>query len=374
MKNHFLTFEEAISFFPDAVIVVDECNTMLALNAPTAHLFGYQQEQLIGKSLNVLLPDQLNIRLSDYLTKSKIYEMGKSLIFSGYRKDGFRISVDVALAPIIVNNKSLLIATFRDVTHSKEIERKLLTQIEQLKAKQEELEKFSYMIAHDLKSPLINLHAVVHLMNKELPDKKNTKLAEYIAAVQNSLESITNLISGIAAYSKSGTGNIEEDINLNQVMADVRKLIKIPYNGHLLQEGKLPVISGNKTKVLQIFLNLICNAFKHNDNPTPCVKVSSSEKNGATLISVSDNGPGVPKSLRKRIFRLFDKGNSSRVDSQGIGLSIVKKLVEEHGGSVTVNEGRLGGADFVFSWPSDHAKAYKPMESKANGYSFAARA
>ncbi|MDX5422403.1 MAG: PAS domain S-box protein [Hymenobacteraceae bacterium] len=357
MKNTFVSLDEITNFLPDTVIMVDEQIQIVAANEQTFTLFGYHPQEIIGQKLNVLLPHRHRAKhdehFSAYLTQPSVRRMGVNLHLFGLRKDGAEIDIDVALSPVEVAGKKLVIATIRDVTDKKELERMLLRKNEQLETINAELERFGYMIAHDLKSPLVNIHALVHLMTKELPNEKSEKLEEYITAVQNSLESMTSMISGVSAYSSAGTGeNKVEEVDLNLIVAEVQKLIKVPEKGSLEVAGQLPVIRGNKVKVLQVFMNLVCNAFKYNDKEAPRVQVKCSVKEGQYLISVSDNGPGVPTALRRRIFRLFDKGSSQRKDAQGIGLAIVKKIIEERGGRVAVGDSTLGGAEFTFTWPS----------------------
>lgn len=363
------TFEDIIKFLPDTVIVVDEEIKIIAANDQLTYLFGYEPAEVIGQKLSMLLPHRYRAKhdqhFQEYFHKPSVRRMGVGLHLFGLKKDGTEIDIDVALSPIVQNGQKMVIATIRDVTDKMELERRLLKKTEQLEIINAELEKFGYMIAHDLKSPLINIHALIHLMTKEMPKEKSAKMQEYIAAVRNSLESMTNMISGVSAYTKAGSAdkNSKELVDLNQVITDVRKLIKIPENGRIDVEGAMPCIRGNRTKILQVFMNLVSNAFKHNDNSAPRVMIKGSNKGNHYLISVSDNGPGVPVELRKRIFRLFDKGNSVRTDSQGIGLSIVKKIIEERGGTIVVDESSSGGADFIFTWPNHHAPALSRKKS-----------
>ncbi|RDV13547.1 PAS domain-containing sensor histidine kinase [Pontibacter diazotrophicus] len=356
MKSTFVSLKQVADFLPDTVIVVDEQIQIVGANDRITSLFGYYPQELIGQKLSMLLPHRYrgkhDMHFSNYFSHPEVRNMGVGKQFLGLRKDNTEVDIDIALAPFEANGRKLVIATIRDVTEKKELEHSLRKKNEQLKTVNTELERFGYMIAHDLKSPLLNIHALVQLMTRELPTEKSDKLVEYISALKTSLESMTRMISEVSAYSKADTSeSAEEDIDLNLIIAEVRKLVHIPSNGRLDVDGQLPSVRGNRTKVLQVFVNLISNAFKHNDKEAPGVLVQGLQKGNTCLLSISDNGPGIPVQLRKRIFRLFDKGNSTRKDSQGIGLSIVKKIVEERGGEIIVNESPLGGAAFTFTWP-----------------------
>lgn len=356
MSNTVVTLEDITKHLPDTVIVVDEQVRIVAANKQVTGLFGYGVQELIGQKLSTLLPPQYRAKhdqhFREYLANPSVRMMGVGLQLYGLRKDGSEMDIDVALSPVEVKGRRLVVATIRDVTEKRDLERSLRRKNEQLETINVELERFGYMIAHDLKSPLINIHALIHLIKKELPQEKSERLDEYILAVQNSLEAMTSMISGVSAYTKAGTTDkVEEAVDLNKIMEEVTHLIRVPKGGSLEVTGPLPTIIGNKTKVLQVFMNLICNAFKYNDKEAARVEVQASVNGNSCQISVADNGPGVPTELRRRIFRLFDKGNSLRKDSQGIGLSIVKKIVEERGGRIAVGESAMGGAAFSFTWP-----------------------
>ncbi|WP_439882684.1 sensor histidine kinase [Pontibacter sp. MBLB2868] len=356
MKTNFASLKDLTQLLPDTVVVVDEQIKIVAVNDHITTLFGYDPQELIGQNLSLLVPHRFRAKHDEhfkkYLNEPSVRTMGIGLQLFGLKKDGNEIDIDVALSPINVEGNKMVLASIRDVTDKMELERRLLKKNEQLEIINSELERFGYILAHDLKSPLINIHALIHLMTKELPKEKSEKLKEYIAAVQNSLELMTSMISGVSAYTKAGTSEKGEDlVDLNEILTSVRNLIHLPKNGRIDVEGELPSIKGNKTKVLQVFMNLICNAFKYNDKDAPRVLIKCSGKGSHWLISISDNGPGVPVELRKSVFRLFNKGNSVRKDSQGIGLSIVKKIVEERGGAIMIADSPMGGAEFIFTWP-----------------------
>ncbi|WP_242929309.1 sensor histidine kinase [Pontibacter vulgaris] len=356
MKKSLNFIQQSINILPDATIVIDQQGHIVTANHNTTLLFEYELEELAGRELAMLIPQQYRVAHSEhikkYMEQPSVRKMGEGMHLYGQKKFGEEIDVDVALAPITLRDVPLVIATIRDITDKKELERRLLKKNEQLEIINAELERFSYIISHDLKAPLINIHALVHLMTRELPKEKGAKLDRYIQALRSSLEAMSGLISGVAAYSKAGISECEDDVvDLNETLDEVFKLVHLPSRFHLDTQGQLPVIRGNRTKILQVFLNLITNSVKYNDKEAPVLAIHSKETSRYHCITVEDNGPGVPVELRKKIFHLFRKGSIDHIDSQGIGLAVVKKIIENRGGSINVDDSPLGGAAFSFKWP-----------------------
>ncbi len=356
MRKSLNFIQQSINILPDATIVIDKDAHIVIANHNASQLFEYALDELVGQEITMLIPQQYRKAHGEhfmkYMEQPSIRKMGEGMHLYGQKKYGDEIDVDVALAPITLRGVPLVIATIRDITDKKELERRLLKKNEQLEIINAELERFSYIISHDLKAPLVNIHALVHLMMRELPKEKGAKLERYIEALRSSLEAMSGLISGVAAYSKAGISECEdEEVDMNETLDEVLKLVHIPSHFKLEADHNLPVVRGNRTKVLQVLLNLITNSIKYNDKQEPVLAVQAKETSRYHIISVADNGPGVPVELRKKIFHLFRKGSIDHIDSQGIGLAVVKKIIENRGGSIVVEDSPLGGAAFIFKWP-----------------------
>ena len=356
MNSKKITFKQSINILPDPVVVVDENATIVTVNDLSEQVFGYTSDEIIGQNLEILIPPRFreshNKHFRSYFENSVLRKMGEDLQLVGLKKNGDELDTDIALAPIVLDKKKYIIATIRDITQLKTLDRILLKKNEHLSEINAELERFGYVIAHDLKSPLLNIHAISKLMVRELPQEKSQSLESYLVALDECLRSMMDLIQGVSEYSKAGINETtDEEINLTQVLNEVRTLIYLPAHIQLNYSDNLPKIKGNKTKVLQVFLNLINNAIHYNDKPEGKILVKCDEKSCNYIISVSDNGPGVPAALREKIFKLFQKGSIQKIDSQGIGLAVVQKIIEGRGGSIEGTESKLGGAKFIFNWP-----------------------
>ena len=356
MDKIIISLQETIDLLPDGVLIIDEQGKILMANKQVEQLFGYEADEMAGQELNALLP--LRYRLdhktlfSDYFQRPG--EKGKSPRKSlfGLRRDGTEFDVGISLIPALIEEQRLVIATVRDISEKKDLERALQWKNEQLEAINTELERFGFTISHDLKSPLANIQGIIHLITRELPEEKKDALREHIYHLNQTLYSMSELISGVAAYSKATladtTGVV---IDMADLMQEVRYLTLLPAHMTLEVAEDLPVTWGNKTKLLQVFLNLISNAIKYNDKEAGLVRVSGSQMGDKVLFCIEDNGPGIAPELRDKVFMLFDKGASIRTDSQGIGLAIVAKVLHELGGIIHIDQSPLGGARFQIELP-----------------------
>ena len=360
MLNLRTTLQDAIDLLPDAVIVVNGHIKIVAANLQVFAVFGYQPEQLVDQELNILIPERFrkihNAHFRRYFAAPDKRRMGHGIngvdLF-GLKKDGREIDIDIALAPIMIRNEQFVMAIIRDITFIKELDRQLLKKNELLRLTNFKLERLGYVIAHDLKSPLLNLQAIIKLLKREMGSDLPPKVAVYAQSLEEVALSMINLINGITQYSTTSFKDSgQEDVDLNQIVNEVRQLVNFPPGFKVETKGKLPVIRGNKTKILQVFMNLVNNAVKYNDKPEGRVEIRAIANKETCVINVADNGPGVPPEMRGKVFELFQKGAIQKEGSQGIGLAVVKKIIEDRGGHIMIDSTPLGGANFVFSWPA----------------------
>ena len=356
MLNLQTTLQAAIDLLPDAIILVDQKIKIVAANQQVSEVFGYNSQQLLDKPLNSLIPERFHelhdVQFQRYFTNPVKRRMGKGYNLFGLRQDGKEIDVDIALAPITLNEHTYAMATIRDISSLKELDRQLLKKNEELSLANTQLERLGYVIAHDLKSPLLNIHAIISLLNRELGDHDNPQVKNYTDVLNQTLHSAMDLIKGVADYSKVSFQEVaEEEVDLSQVVQEVRRLVHCPEGFKLHVDKELPKIKANKTKILQVFLNLVNNAVKYNDKPVGQIAIQAQDNIKVCLVSVCYNGPGIPEEARHKVFELFHSGEPGKNGSQGIGLAVVKKIIEDHGGTIAIKDSPLGGANFIFTWP-----------------------
>ncbi len=357
MDTLVISLQKTIDFLPDGVLIVDRHSQIVLANKQSGVLFGYPPDALVGSSLMQLIPPRFRAahpgQVTAFFHNPSVRSMGKASALVGLRLDETEFDVDIALSPVVLNDQQLVVAVIRDMTAHMNMERMLQWRNEQLEAINVELERFGFTISHDLKSPLVNIHAIVHLLSRELSAEKKEEFKEHIQHLNHTLFAMSDLIAGVAAYSKASISDAANvPVDLNDLMAEIGYLTLLPPHIRIEVAKNLPFVFGNKTKVLQVFLNLISNAIKYNNKPEGLIRVSAQQGVYEVCIRIEDNGPGIAPELREKVFNLFEKGTSSRTDSQGIGLAIVHKVVQEHGGSITIQDSELGGAGFEIVWPT----------------------
>lgn len=215
--------------------------------------------------------------------------------------------------------------------------------------KNKELEQFAYMTSHDLKAPLRGISSLATFIEQDLKTGQTQEVYNNLEALQGQVEHLENLINGILNYSKIGKISIES-VDLKALI--LKEFRNYP-NSHTIKYtiiGELPVLQGDKIQLSQVVSNLIGNAVKYNDKEVCEITISSKKNRDSYNVFFKDNGPGISPDYHHKIFELFQT-LVQRDDSTGIGLTIVKKIIEKHKGSINVeSDGKLG-TTFVISLP-----------------------
>ena len=226
----------------------------------------------------------------------------------------------------------------------------------ELRRANKELQEFAYITAHDLKTPLRGIGTLADWLSTDYADKFDKEGKKQVKLLVGKAKQMSALIDDILQYSRLGHGSPEKrQVDLNTVLSDIIAGIDPPENIEITVENELPVLICDKTQIMQVFQNLLSNAVKYMDKPSGQIKVGCVEQDGFWKFSIADNGPGIDEKYHKKIFKIFQAlSTKNRVDSTGIGLSIVKKIVELNAGIVWV-ESELGkGSTFFFTVPKSY--------------------
>ncbi|MFB2768635.1 ATP-binding protein [Pelatocladus sp. BLCC-F211] len=239
----------------------------------------------------------------------------------------------------------------QEVVQRQQSQEKMALLLKELESTNKELNDFAYIVSHDLKAPLRGISSLSEWLLSDYADKLDDEGKELINLLIARVKKIYSLIDAILQYSR--IGRIKEEIrrvNLNDVVTEVTELLEPIENIQIDISNELPIVDCEKTRIEQVFQNLLSNAIKFIDKPQGKITIACTEKNGYWQISVKDNGPGIEKEHFERIFKIFQKlSDNKNSDSTGIGLAIVKKIVEMYGGEVWV-ESELGvGTTFFFT-------------------------
>ncbi len=216
-----------------------------------------------------------------------------------------------------------------------------------------ELQEFAYVAAHDLKTPLRAIGTLADWISMDYADKFDEQGKEQVRLLVTKAKQMTALIDDILHYSRAGQSlQANERVDLNEILAEVISLIAPPENVEIAVENKLSAVTCKKTHIIQIFQNLLDNAVKYMDKPEGRIKVTCLEQDDCWKFSVADNGSGIERRHFDRIFKIFQTLEPrDGIESTGIGLSIVKKLVELNKGRVWVESEVGAGSTFFFTLP-----------------------
>ncbi|MFK8101060.1 MAG: ATP-binding protein [Saprospiraceae bacterium] len=225
---------------------------------------------------------------------------------------------------------------------------------EQLKVSNEELERFAFIASHDLKEPLRNISGFTKLIDREVKQYENGSLGEYLSIVESNSRQMYNLIEDVLEYSRMKKNYSLEQVDLNLLLKQIRLNLADQLNARnaILEVENLPVIEANRTQIFQLMKNLIENGVKYNESEVPRVTVRYQSNNDFHQFIIGDNGIGIEEKYQDQIFLMFKRlHNRSAYEGSGLGLSIVKKIVENLGGNITLKSKPGEGCKFTIEIP-----------------------
>lgn len=343
---------------PIGIISVDEQGRIVLANALARKIFGYTDSGLKGELIEKLIPQALRQKherhRQGYLRNPEAREMGSGRDLYGLRKDGSEVPVEVGLNPIETPQGRSVLCTVVDITERKRSESALAEYAAQLKFSNNELEKFAYVVSHDLKAPLRGIATVAEWLVTDFADKVDDDARENLALMLERTHRLSRLIDGILQYSRVGRKELSRvSVDAHPLVVDVIDSISPPASIRVRIDGKLPTVVYDETQLRQVFQNLIGNAVVHLGRESGEIVISATRRDDMWIFSVRDNGVGIPQQHLERIFDLFQTLKSKDDGgSTGVGLSIVKRIVERNGGEVTVTSSEGAGADFSFTVPA----------------------
>ncbi|MCX2738761.1 sensor histidine kinase [Pontibacter anaerobius] len=231
----------------------------------------------------------------------------------------------------------------------------------ELDLKNKELDQFAYVVSHDLKAPLRGIEVASRWVEEDMGTQLPANVQEYLVMMRVRVHRMENLINGILALARIGrTSQVEEEVDVNELLSEVVDLLSPPSGFYIDVQDNLPILHTVRIQLQQVFSNLISNAIKYHDKDKGHISIRHHETDEFHVFSVADDGPGIDPEYHSRIFVIFQTlQERDAMESTGVGLSIVKKIVELQGGTIWVNSEPGLGSTFTFTWPKQSGKDQK---------------
>lgn len=343
-------FRSIIDSAPVAMLTVDHQGHIQHCNQLLLTTFGYQAEELLGQPIEILLPERYRsahpeqrLMFHDHPSQRA---MGSGRDLTGLHKNGSEIPLEIGLNPIENAQGRLVVATIIDITERTKSELNL-------KQANADMDEFTYVASHDLKSPLRGINSLIEWITEDLGDNIPTEVKNNLERMQVRTSRMEKLIEDLLAYARSGrrqgdarTFRIDKLVSGVLLMIDHDEAFQINLTGY---QGE---IQASQVPLETVLRNLVSNAIKHHDKAEGIVNIAVSTEGSFCIFDITDDGPGIPPSAKERVFKLFQTLSNEDGTRSGVGLAVCKRLIEAHGGSIELHteEGERG-CHFRFYWP-----------------------
>jgi PAS domain S-box-containing protein len=342
---------------PDAMVVVNQVGEIVLLNLQAEKQFGYRRNELLGQKVTNIIPEGFAERLiADGLRSAEdalAQQIGTGIELSGKRKDRTEFPIELMLSPLSGADGTLVTAAIRDISVRNAAEADLLHKVEELNRSNEELGQFAYIASHDLQEPLRMVASYTQLLSRRYAGKLDSDADEFIAFAVDGATRMQRLIQDLLAYSRVGTkgkdllSTSSEDA-LKHALSNLRGAIE--ESGAVVTHDPLPEVLADEMQLVQLFQNLVGNAIKYQKPGIPKIHVAALNGGKQYRFSVQDNGLGIDPQYFERIFGMFQRLHKrEEFAGTGIGLAICKKIVERHGGQISVESQPGIGSTFRFA-------------------------
>jgi len=335
---------------PCGIIIADKNGNIETVNPQTCILFDYSEEEMIGKSVDSLIPVRYQSHHPQHRKSFKENpshrRMGLGRDIFGLTKTGDEFPAEIGLAQFLNGDDPKTLATIINMTEHVQVR-------EELKRSNKELNDFAYVASHDLKAPLRGIMQLSAWIEEDIADYANEETKSNLRLLMNRTSRLEKLLEDLLDYSRIGrNGGDIQTVDTKDLILNVFDLQDPCDSITLIFQGIMPVIHTALSPFETIIRNLIGNAIKHNNRTDGVITVSAQELPKYYQFSVKDNGPGIQVRYHEQIFELFKTLQPrDEVEGSGMGLSIIKKLLDYHNGSIVVESDGENGTCFTFTWP-----------------------
>jgi PAS domain S-box-containing protein len=354
----------------DCIVVVDaETGIIIDCNPEATRLVERERSELIGQHQCILYPHNGKTgAFNKILEECHKKNNDKPIVTRVVTKTGKIKDVAVKASLLEISGKKVVQGIYRDITELKKSEKDLKKYVKKIEAINKELDDFTYIISHDLKEPLWSIDVLGMVLENEYKSLFDKEGKEYLEQIRLSSQKMQNLIEDLLQISRLGKKKnpfvkVEIEKIIKEAQVRLEHLIS-KYKAKVIIQTTLPVLSCDRIRLTEVFVNLLSNALKFNDKPEPIVEIGCAAKTAFYEFYIKDNGPGIKKQDHDKIFEIFQSiGKSEDKAGTGVGLTICKKIIQLHNGKIWVDSELGKGTTFYFTIPKKGIKINTKISS-----------
>jgi PAS domain S-box-containing protein len=366
-------YRDVLNFTPDAIVILNVTGRIVLVNAPAEKLFGFSREELIGQTIEILLPERYRgghvTHRTQYFSQPHTRPMGHGLELFGLRADGREFPVEISLSPLQTNEGTLVMSAIRDITERKRFQESLAERTLELEALNQELEAFSATMSHDLRAPLRYVTGYAGLLKENAWSNLDDKGRHYLEVICGSVDQMSQLMEDLLEFSRSGrTEMIKTQVALEPLVREIIEELAEASKGRVVQWqiGSLPEISGDRVMLKQIFSDLLANALKYTrPRRVAEIQIGCQAAQKELVFHIRDNGVGFDPAFVHKLFGVFQRLHTTQeFEGTGLGLANVRRFVHRHGGRTWAEGAVDKGATLFFSFPMKPRHAHSSIANQ----------
>jgi PAS domain S-box-containing protein len=336
---------------PDAIAIVDAQGTILIVNGQTEVLFGYDRSEMLGKPVEMLIPDRFRgqhpVHRGAYFGTPRIRAMGSGLELYGRRKDGSEFPIEISLSPLETSEGLIVSSAIRDITDRRRTETAL-------KAANQELEAFSYSVAHDLRSPLRGMNGFARILADGYKDKLDADGQDCLNEILINAQRMGELIDALLALARVTRSALKpERVDLSALVRETAARLAAAEPARQVEVVVQDQLKAEFDPLLARALidNLVGNAWKFTGHADAArIEFGATNVAGAQAFFLRDNGAGFDMAYANKLFGPFQRLHTvTEFPGTGIGLATVQRIVHRHGGRIWAEGVVSAGATFYFT-------------------------